>query len=78
MNTLTSTRRKVAEGIYCNIYRNGRKVVGTIYEPCRITNYKFSVTINVAPGYVLKGTADSLPDAVELFDKLTDGKYQWN
>lgn len=70
--------KKFKDPIIHTIIKCGRKVIGEIWHPSPITNYKYDVTVKVAPGFVLKAVTNDLPTAWEEFDRLTDSKYQFN
>lgn len=59
--------------------RASRKIIGSIWSPCEIWNNghsdEYQITVNVAPGYVLKSYAPTMEEALAEFDRLTDGKY---
>lgn len=61
-----------------NVINAGRRVVGSIFEPNQLSPGEYQIEIRVAPGYMLKSIANSMPDAVLEFDRLTDGKYSFN
>lgn len=75
---VTNTRRNIGgtKGvIWCNTIRAGRKIVAEIFEPCHLWPGQYQIEVKVAPGYMLKSTAATMPDAVLEFDRLTDSKY---
>lgn len=76
METIKATisRRKIGEA-WENVIKAGRKVIGSIFEPCVLWPDKYQIEIKVAPGYILKSVARSMSDAVLEFDRLTDGRY---
>lgn len=78
----TVTRRNIGNAKTGNAWENvikaGRKVIGSIFEPCSLWPGKYQIEIKVAPGYMLKSEAASMPDAVLEFDRLTDGRYIFN
>lgn len=79
---VTISRRNIGNNKIGNAFENvikaGRKVIGSIFEPCALWPGKYQIEIKVAPGYMLKSEADTMPDAVLEFDRLTDGKYIFN
>lgn len=67
MKELKNTRIQLGEKkkVWVNVFRRGRKVVGKIFEPCEITNYKWQTSVRVGCCYALKADCDSFPEAVE-------------
>lgn len=52
------------------VFRLGRNIVGVITEPCKETKYRYEVNVKG-----VKRMTRSLPDAVLMFDDLTDYAY---
>lgn len=79
---VTISRRNIGNNKIGNAFENvikaGQKVIGSIFEPCALWPGKYQIEIKAAPGYILKSEADTMPDAVLEFDRLTDGKYIFN
>ena len=79
---VTISRRNIGNNKIGNAFENvikaGQKVIGSIFEPCALWPGKYQIEIKAAPGYMLKSVANSMPDAVLEFDRLTDGKYIFN
>lgn len=79
---VTISRRNIGNNKIGNAFENvikaGQKIVGSIFEPCALWPGKYQIEIKVGPGYMLKSEADTMPDAVLEFDRLTDGKYIFN
>lgn len=80
--TATITRRNIGNAkigaAWENVIKAGRRVIGSIFEPCQLWPGEYHIEIRIAPGYMLKSVATSMPDAVLEFYRLTDSKYTFN
>lgn len=64
---ITATISQEAKKLVIRVQRN---IIGIITEPCKETNYRYEVDVRGT-----KRTTRSLPDAVLMFDKMTDYGY---
>lgn len=53
----------------------GRKIIGKVFEPCKVLGDKYTINIPIAPGYCLQDTATTAGHAFAKMEALTDGKY---
>lgn len=64
---ITATISQEAKKLVIRVKNN---IVGVITEPCKETDYRYEVDVHGN-----KRVTDSLPDAVLMFDDLTDLRY---
>lgn len=64
---ITATISQEAKKLVIRVKNN---IIGIITEPCKETNYRYEVNVHGD-----KRSTDSLPDAVLMFDKMTDYGY---
>lgn len=64
---ITATISQEAKKLVIRVQRN---IIGIITEPCKETKYRYEVNVNGK-----KRSTRSLPDAVLMFDEMTDYGY---
>lgn len=64
---ITATISQEAKKLVIRVQRN---IIGIITEPCKETKYRYEVNVNGK-----RRSTRSLPDAVLMFDDLTDSRY---
>ena len=64
---ITATISQEAKKLVIRVQRN---IIGIITEPCKETKYRYEVNVNGK-----KRSTRRLPDAVLMFDDLTDSRY---
>ena len=64
---ITATISQEAKKLVIRVRNN---IIGIITEPCEETKYRYEVNVNGK-----KRSTRSLPDAVLMFDDLTDSRY---
>lgn len=64
---ITATISQEAKKLVVRVRRN---IIGIITEPCKETNYRYEVDVHGN-----NRATDSLPDAVLMFDEMTDYGY---
>ena len=64
---ITATISQEAKKLVIRVRNN---IIGIITEPCKETKYRYEVNVRG-----IKRTTHSLPDAVLMFDDLTDSRY---
>lgn len=64
---ITATISQEAKKLVIRVKRN---IIGVITEPCEETKYRYEVNVHGD-----KRSTDSLPDAVLMFDEMTDYGY---
>ena len=55
--------------------RAGRKIIGKVFEPCKVLGDKYIVNVPIAPGCCLQDTAETQFEAFIKLQILTDSKY---